>query len=54
MSDQDQSSPNETDMENASVDEAVERMQEHDAERAAARKQGRIEKETRRRGLDDG
>ena len=53
MPDQDERDRAETDMEKASVDEAVERMQEHDAERESAHKQGLIEKETRRRGLDD-
>ncbi len=46
--------PDEGELENASVDEAVERMEEHNEEREAGRKQGLIEKETRRRGMDDG
>jgi hypothetical protein len=54
MTDQDDRDSAETAAEEASVDEAVERMQEHDSEREAAHKQGLIEKETRRRGLDDG
>lgn len=54
MSDQAEKDRAETEMENASVDEAVERMEEHDSERESAHKQGLIEKETRRRGLDDG
>lgn len=54
MSDQDAGNSRELDEETASVDEAVERMQEHDAERDSAHKQGLIEKETRRGQRDDG
>ncbi len=46
--------PDEKEQEQASVDEAVERLEQHDDEREAARRQGLIEKETRRRGLDEG
>lgn len=46
--------PDERDAEQASVDEAIERLEQHDEEREAHRKQGLIQKETRRRGMDDG
>ena len=46
--------PDERDAEQASIDEAVERLEQHDEEREASRKQGQIQKETRRRGMDDG
>lgn len=38
----------------ASLDEALEREEQHDREREAAQRQGRIEKETREHRLDEG
>ncbi|MCH9815484.1 MAG: hypothetical protein K0U64_03385 [Actinomycetia bacterium] len=46
--------PDESDFEAASVDEAVERMEEHEDERAAGHKQNLIQKETHRKHLDEG
>ncbi|MCB0918482.1 MAG: hypothetical protein KDC39_07925 [Actinobacteria bacterium] len=46
--------PDEELQEKASVDEAIERMEEHVSERDAHEDQGLIEKRTRDAGLDDG
>lgn len=46
--------PDEELQEDASVDEAVERMVEHVSERDAHEDQGLIEKRTREAGLDEG